>query len=79
MTRNLTLAVEEELLDRYRSIAQRRGTTVNAMIRAHMAATVGMGDEAKRAAVARMRERARHGPKAESAEPMVRGWGDHED
>jgi predicted transcriptional regulator len=64
MTRNLTLAVDNALLDRYRALAVQRKTSVNAMIREHMAQTVGAKTEAQRAAIERMAERSKTGPRA---------------
>lgn len=34
--KNLTLAIDDELLERSRAYAEKRGTTVNAIIRAHL-------------------------------------------
>ncbi len=79
MTRNLTIAVDEELLAQYREVARRRNSSVNSMIRSHMAETVGVNDAMKREAVARMRAWARTGPKADVGGPITRGWGDHAD
>jgi hypothetical protein len=67
MTRNLTLAVDDAVLDRYRTLAVQRKTSVNAMIREHMAQTVGASDAERLAAVERMRARAARTPYAEYA------------
>ncbi|MGJ3231708.1 MAG: DUF6364 family protein [Oceanicaulis sp.] len=50
MTKNLTLAIDEDLLDRARVLAAMRRTTVNAMVREYLEREVGReGDEARRA------------------------------
>ncbi|MCR2833582.1 hypothetical protein [Parerythrobacter lacustris] len=55
MTKNITLAVDADLLARFRVLAAERKTTVNALVRQHMAEAVGL--EARRsAAIARMLE-----------------------
>lgn len=77
MTRNITLAVDDAVLDRYRAVAAQHGTSVNAMIREHMARTVGAKSEEQRAAVERMRARALLGPRAAEPAPIERGWRDH--
>ena len=64
MTRNLTLAVDDAVLERYRALAAQRKTSVNAMIREHMAQTVGAKTEAQLAAIERMVERSKNGPRA---------------
>lgn len=55
MTKNLTLAVPEELLERFRLHAAKRKTTVNALLRKHMEEAFGLEDR-RRAAIARMLE-----------------------
>lgn len=55
MTKNITLAVPEGLLERFRLHAAERRTSVNALLRKHMEATVGL-EERRRAAIARMLE-----------------------
>ncbi|MGL4313473.1 MAG: hypothetical protein ACRCSO_05740 [Sphingomonas sp.] len=67
MTKNITLAIDDALLDRYRSIAIQRKTSVNAMIRDHMAETVGARTAAQEAAIDRMIARSKNGPRAMSA------------
>lgn len=42
MSRNLTLAVDDEVLAKYRVLAAKRKTSVNAMIRQHMEEAVGL-------------------------------------
>lgn len=55
MTKNLTLAVDEGLLERFRLHAAERKTTVNALLRKHMEEAVGL-DERRRKAIAAMLE-----------------------
>jgi len=42
--KNVTLAIDDELLDRSRSVAGKRGTTLNAMIRSLLNETVEQED-----------------------------------
>ncbi len=42
MTKNITLAVDEALLERYRLLAAQQNTTVNALVRQHMEDAVGL-------------------------------------
>lgn len=50
MPKNLTLAIDEDLLDRARVLAAMRRTTVNAMVREFLEREVGgEGDQARRA------------------------------
>lgn len=50
MTKNLTLAIDEDLLDRARVLAAMRRTTVNAMVREFLDREVRReGDDARRA------------------------------
>lgn len=72
MTKNLTLAVDEELLNRYRALAAQRNSSVNAMIRRHMAESVGAKTEEQKAAIERMRVRSENGPRASYAPPFDR-------
>jgi predicted transcriptional regulator len=72
MTRNLTLAVDDAVLDRYRALAAQRKTSVNAMIREHMAQTVGAKTEAQLAAIERMVERSKNAPRATYAPKLSR-------
>jgi hypothetical protein len=53
MTKNLTLAVEEELLERFRLHAVQRKTSVNALLRKHMEEAVGL-EERRRSAIEQM-------------------------
>jgi hypothetical protein len=53
MTKNLTLAIDEQLLERFRLHAAERKTTVNALLRKHMEETVGL-EQRRRAAIAGM-------------------------
>ncbi|SFG34676.1 hypothetical protein SAMN05518801_11830 [Novosphingobium sp. CF614] len=64
MTKNITLAVDEEILARYRAEAVRLKTSVNALIRKHMEETVGARSEEQRAAIARMIARSNNAPRA---------------
>jgi ABC-type xylose transport system substrate-binding protein len=72
MTKNITLAVPDEILERYRAEAVRLKSSVNAMIRKHMAETVGARTEEQSAAIARMRARSENGPRATYAPPFDR-------
>lgn len=50
MAKNLTLAIDEDLLDRARVLAAMKRTTVNAMVREFLEREVGReGDDARRA------------------------------
>lgn len=53
MTKNLTLAIDEELLERFRLHAAERKTSVNALLRKHMEDTLGL-EERRRAAISKM-------------------------
>lgn len=44
MTRNITLAIEEDVLEKARIIAARRKTTVNGLVREFLERTVGEED-----------------------------------
>ncbi len=55
MTKNLTLAVDEKLLERFRLHAVERKTSVNALLRKHMEEAVGL-EERRRSAIAKMLE-----------------------
>jgi predicted transcriptional regulator len=72
MTKNITLAVDEELLSRYRALAVQRNISVNAMIRRHMAESVGVKTEEQKAAIERMRARSENGARATYAPPFDR-------
>lgn len=41
MAKNLTISVDEDLLRRARRLAQKQGTSVNALLRKHLEALVG--------------------------------------
>jgi hypothetical protein len=69
MTRNITLAVDEEILARYRLLAAERKTTVNGLVRKHMEEAVGLEAD-RRAAIARMLELS----EATSAKIDMRDW-----
>lgn len=53
MTKNITLAIEEELLERFRLHAAQRKTSVNALLRKHMEEATGL-EERRREAIAKM-------------------------
>lgn len=53
MTKNLTLAIDTELLERFRLYAAERKTSVNALLRKHIEQTVGL-EERRRNAIAKM-------------------------
>ncbi len=59
MTRNLTLAVDEDLLRKVRLVANQRQTSLNALVREHLEA-LARDDEKReadrRAALARLKE-----------------------
>lgn len=49
MTRNLTLAVDEQVLANFRVLAAEQRTTVNALIRKHMEEATGVAERRKKA------------------------------
>lgn len=49
MAKNITLAVEEELLARYRMLAAEQRTSVNALIRKHMEESTGLAEKRREA------------------------------
>jgi hypothetical protein len=53
MTKNITLAINEELLERFRLHAAQRKTSVNALLRKHMEEAVGL-EERRRSAIDQM-------------------------
>lgn len=53
MNKNITLAIDEELLERYRLHALQRKTSVNALLRKHMEESVGL-EQRRRNAIAGM-------------------------
>jgi hypothetical protein len=53
MTKNITLAINEELLERFRLHAVQRKTSVNALLRKHMEEAVGL-EERRRSAIDQM-------------------------
>jgi hypothetical protein len=53
MTKNLTLSVPEQVLERFRLLAAERKTTVNALVRKFMEDSVGL-EERRRSAIDRM-------------------------
>ncbi len=64
--KNVTLAVEEEVIAKVRQIAAQRATTLNAMVRDFLNEVAGMGGDEHKASVARMIARAKTTPPAES-------------
>lgn len=50
MTKNITLAIDEEVLDRVRVIAAERKTTVNGMVRDYLERVAATEDKASRVA-----------------------------
>jgi hypothetical protein len=59
MTKNITLAIDEEVLDRVRVIAAERKTTVNGMVRDYLQRVAATEDKASRIAsrIKALRER----------------------
>jgi hypothetical protein len=49
MTKNITLAIDEAIIDKVRLHAAKRGTTVNAMVRAYLAEVASADDRIERA------------------------------
>ena len=49
MTKNLTLAVDEELLARFRVVAAEQRTSVNALVRNFMEDTTGLAEKRRQA------------------------------
>jgi hypothetical protein len=49
MTKNITLALDEVVLEKARVIAARRKTTINAMVREHLAQLVDVEGETRKA------------------------------
>ncbi len=59
MTKNITLAVDEEVLQRVRAIAHDRGTSLNALVREHLEQLSQAKDDERRQykeALAELRE-----------------------
>lgn len=76
MTKNITLAIEEDLLDRARVLAAMRRTTVNAMVREFLDREVRReADDARRAdawaAFFKDVDRGRQGGEAESGDAVT--------
>lgn len=72
MTRNVTLAIDEDLLARFRVFAAERGTSVNALIREHMEETTSLTEERREARAwmaAKVKENAAHDEPGEEG-----GW-----
>jgi Family of unknown function (DUF6364) len=53
--KNITLAIDDDVLDRARAYADKHGTTVNALVREHLSSLIGQ-DERREAARQRLRE-----------------------
>ena len=49
MTKNITLAVDEDVLASYRVLAAEQRTSVNALIRKHMAEATGLAERRRQA------------------------------
>jgi hypothetical protein len=49
MAKNITLAVDEEVLAKYRVLAAEQGTSVNALIRKHMEEATGVAERRRKA------------------------------
>jgi hypothetical protein len=47
--KNITLAIDEEVLEKAREYAKRRGTTLNALVREHLASLVGQDERIEEA------------------------------
>jgi len=47
---NITLSAPQQLLDKARQVARRQGTSLNELVRRHLRALVGDGEEADAAA-----------------------------
>jgi hypothetical protein len=71
-TQTITLAVDEELLHRYRAFAAQSKSSVDALLRKHIADVVGGASEEQRAAVTRMIARSNATPFAAYAPPLKR-------
>jgi Family of unknown function (DUF6364) len=68
--KNVTLAVEDEVVAKVRAVAAQRATTLNAMVRDFLKEVAGMGGDERKASVARMIARAKATPPADGAP----GW-----
>ena len=63
MTKNITLAVDEDVLAQYRMLAAEKRTSVNALIRRHMEEATSLAEKRRRARAwmaAKARENAAH-------------------
>jgi hypothetical protein len=71
--KNVTLAIEEELLERARGLAERRKTTLNAMVRSLLAHEVEQEDRIAwaKAGMKRLMEEARAKAALDDGEPYV--------
>ena len=67
--RNLTLAIEDEVLEAARKLAFENGTTVNQLVRDHLAGLVARKDQRRAAA-----ERLERAMREESVEISPRTW-----
>jgi hypothetical protein len=67
---NLTLSIDDELVARARELAQRRGTTLNQLVRDHLEELVGSGARLK--ALQHLEELWRAGPAGASGGKQIR-------
>ena len=74
MTKNITLAVDEGLLDRFRLLAARQNTTINALVRKHMEEATGLYAD-RQAALSRLAELSRNSEAYDRANPVSNGSG----
>ncbi len=72
MTKNITLAVDEDVLARYRVLAAEQRTSVNALIRRHMDDATGVS-ERRREARAWMAAKSRENSKNDDPDAEA-GW-----
>lgn len=72
MMKNITLAVDDELLARYRLLAAQHKSTVNAMVRRHMEEVTG-AQEMRRDALERLAELSRRSEAYDEAHPLPDG------
>jgi predicted DNA-binding protein len=70
--KNVTLAVPDETLERFRSYAARQGRTVNALVREYMEKATGRDEADRRASVERLRALAAQTAPAEFAPSLTR-------
>jgi hypothetical protein len=73
MTKNITLAVDEEVLARYRVLAAEQRTSVNALIRKHMEEATNVAEQ-RRQARAWMADKARENMVHDSSSSGEETW-----